>query len=450
MWMGACAGLWWMLPELAQWRSEIRGAQQLYKASFSPDGGWLATLHFERSSGYRPFQFWDTKTGLPAKPLKEDDDGCSEVLFSPDGRWLATDQLKPQEKLRHDWSVWEAQSGKRLRVEGTDFSQSVVKCYSPEGPLGVLLACEMELDRLSCVRLLRMPSLEPVLTIQNAYGPIAFSADARFVVVRKATANCIAQVYEVATGKLIGQIDPPSPDKDRWPNPLASNFELSPDGSRLLIFTRYREIGPRYVPVAIHLADVASGKVYAEWPNVQFIGVAHDSRDVVFGDVGLSSFQGRIQIADLDTGAIRCKIETAIDTDFSYLEPDPYAAETGGQWLAIKVPDDSFKTRFVDWLRGRFPNWISPNGSSAVAINIYDAASGTFRCRIPTSSGWKSFHLSPNGQKLVTERVNGVLDIYDLPPNKPLGWFAAGAGVLALPIAWVARRSVRRLRREAA
>jgi hypothetical protein len=41
---------------------------------------------------------------------------------------------------------------------------------------------------------------------------------------------------------------------------------------------------------------------------------------------------------------------------------------------------------------------------------------------------------------------NNLLTIWDIPPCKSLTWFAAGAAILALPIALVAWRRTRKLR----
>jgi hypothetical protein len=66
----------------------------------------------------------------------------------------------------------------------------------------------------------------------------------------------------------------------------------------------------------------------------------------------------------------------------------------------------------------------------------------------PPKQAWRAY--SPDGRSFAALDTAGNIAIWDLPPRKPLGWFALAAGVLALPIAWLARRRVRRLRREAA
>jgi hypothetical protein len=58
--------------------------------------------------------------------------------------------------------------------------------------------------------------------------------------------------------------------------------------------------------------------------------------------------------------------------------------------------------------------------------------------------------LAPDGRMAINARQDGQLEFWDIPPRKPLTWFALAAAVLALPLAGLAWRRSRRLRREAA
>jgi hypothetical protein len=46
-------------------------------------------------------------------------------------------------------------------------------------------------------------------------------------------------------------------------------------------------------------------------------------------------------------------------------------------------------------------------------------------------------------------RGDGIVRLWDIPPRKPLAWFLAAAGLLAMPVAWLARRRARALGRRA-
>jgi hypothetical protein len=43
-----------------------------------------------------------------------------------------------------------------------------------------------------------------------------------------------------------------------------------------------------------------------------------------------------------------------------------------------------------------------------------------------------------------------TVEVWDIPPRKSLTWFVAGAALFALPAVVIARRRVRRFRKEAA
>ena len=54
---------------------------------------------------------------------------------------------------------------------------------------------------------------------------------------------------------------------------------------------------------------------------------------------------------------------------------------------------------------------------------------------------------SPDGAALISkDRSTQTATLWDIPPRKSLTWFAAGAALLALPIALVAWRRTRKLR----
>ena len=56
---------------------------------------------------------------------------------------------------------------------------------------------------------------------------------------------------------------------------------------------------------------------------------------------------------------------------------------------------------------------------------------------------------SPDGRTLAVMRSENEVQLWDVPPRKPLAWFLAGAVLLALPPALLTRWRVRRLRRAA-
>jgi hypothetical protein len=71
---------------------------------------------------------------------------------------------------------------------------------------------------------------------------------------------------------------------------------------------------------------------------------------------------------------------------------------------------------------------------------VYDAATDREVGAIPSGGS-----LSPDGRTFVNVAEYGSrLEFWDIPPRKSLSWLAIAAGVWALPVAWFARRRVRR------
>ncbi|HEX4592450.1 MAG TPA: hypothetical protein VH120_21145 [Gemmataceae bacterium] len=69
---------------------------------------------------------------------------------------------------------------------------------------------------------------------------------------------------------------------------------------------------------------------------------------------------------------------------------------------------------------------------------------------VPNVNHWHLPVISPDGRLLAVPTANGVVELWELSPYKPLPWFVAAAVGLALPLALVAWWRSRRLRRKAA
>src|SRR5262249_43502386 len=107
------------------------------------------------------------------------------------------------------------------------------------------------------------------------------------------------------------------------------------------------------------------------------------------------------------------------------------------------APDDSILARLAQ----RFPRLQPLFGSQSPGFGLLlDAESGRRLGVVPAfvpSCRW-----SPDGQMIAMINQDGrAVQLWDVPPRKPRSWFAAGATLMALPLAWLAGRRVRRLRR---
>jgi hypothetical protein len=72
-------------------------------------------------------------------------------------------------------------------------------------------------------------------------------------------------------------------------------------------------------------------------------------------------------------------------------------------------------------------------------MDLLDAATGRRLLSLPDAI----VAYAPDGQSLAACDPTGRLTLWDVPPQKPLAWFAAAAALLVLPVAWLARRRVR-------
>jgi hypothetical protein len=129
-------------------------------------------------------------------------------------------------------------------------------------------------------------------------------------------------------------------------------------------------------------------------------------------------------------------------------------AEQSGaiRWLVERVGlrwpfsvADRIGPTFFDAQTGKHLGQIPPQW---VASHMYDHPK-----LIPPPRRWSSdgrFIAIGEDRNPPDQRDWSEYQLWDVPPRKPLGWFALTAGIVALPFAWLARRRVRRLQREAA
>jgi hypothetical protein len=105
--------------------------------------------------------------------------------------------------------------------------------------------------------------------------------------------------------------------------------------------------------------------------------------------------------------------------------------------------------RLVAWLE----RWTGPGvlyPGVAGETHLVAAGDGSPLGRVPSA---RQMAFSPDGRLLATlsadeeTNLNRVVRIWDVPPHKPLTWFLAGTALVACPLAWLARRRTRRLRR---
>jgi hypothetical protein len=131
-----------------------------------------------------------------------------------------------------------------------------------------------------------------------------------------------------------------------------------------------------------------------------------------------------------------------------------------GRFL-LTMKEEALPRQFQRILPALGPNWKMWKDEKRYG-GVFDAATGTSCGVIPAKrpafgymngeSATRDVGWAPDGGSLaVQDQADPNLwHIWDMPPRKPLPWFALAAAVLALPLAGLAWRRSRRLRREVA
>jgi hypothetical protein len=99
----------------------------------------------------------------------------------------------------------------------------------------------------------------------------------------------------------------------------------------------------------------------------------------------------------------------------------------------------------LQWAKRLGVRWPFESSAERLVTRLLDVRAGRWLGEVPAhlnTVGW-----FPDGTALTTLNGEGTeLFIWDIPPRKPLAWLFAAAALLALPLAWLARRRIRRLR----
>jgi hypothetical protein len=124
---------------------------------------------------------------------------------------------------------------------------------------------------------------------------------------------------------------------------------------------------------------------------------------------------------------------------------------------AQQFPGGSLVAEYVFWDRFPYGPWLARKTNVEwfrqvrEKLILFDGLTGERRGEVPVPTGPDDrLQVAPDSHTLVTRGKGDTrLEQWDVPPRKPLAWFLAGAVLLALPPALLARWRVRRLRRPA-
>jgi hypothetical protein len=213
---------------------------------------------------------------------------------------------------------------------------------------------------------------------------------------------------------------------------------LTPDGTGLIVEVSDGEKSPTQLPKRYVCWNVANGDERWSARGLWFI------RHPVAGGPWLV-----LARRDPATGANEAVILDAASgsevSRVSIVTQDWFKdAATDGRTLLIVTPHPlGLDAIWTGLARQGLPG---PEPSSAGHLQMLDVATGQRLYALP---GVDTAYAA-DGQCLAVLEPSGRLALWDVPPRKPLLWYAGICALLALSLAWMARRRVRRLRRVAA
>jgi len=264
--LDATAQVWDLASKDLAWRLEghqkadMLGAYYLRDevlcTRFSPDGRFLVT-----SSGLPVAKLWDVVTGRLITPLDGHAGAVTSARFSPDGQRIVTASRDNSAR------IWDARSGRLLQTLKAHQKPVVCAEFSPDSQ-SIVTASQ---DATVCVWKVDTGHLLSTLRSHSAgLSSASFSSDSKLVV-----ASCddgTAQVWDVVDGKLLATLvghkkgiwSAKFSSDDRWIVTAAlddtvrvwnratgqlfkaseamrglEDVEISPDGSRILVATRW-------------------------------------------------------------------------------------------------------------------------------------------------------------------------------------------------------------------
>jgi hypothetical protein len=409
-WLACCVAAWHLLPPRprAEWIGDFKSR---WVKDVLPDGPTVVLL-----GGLVP-QFYNAATGRVFEAEIESP-APAFVGYSPDNKWLLTYrdsllQLHPSDgglditlgfaklpyygNLRHHW-------------------------FSPDGRR---LAFEAYVDGLLSLRMFDLTSLRPVGIadgIQVLYG---FSEDGDRLVCRSTTDEILI------VGWPSGRIQSRCPA-----SPNCYFAMLASTGDRVVQYCSTNKVDKTLVAW-----DLSAGAKLFEVHH-DLAAASPGSQRYVFTQDGNVWDSTSVTVWETNTGKQIARTalshESAISSELRWASPD-------GRTILVNectvADDNSTQT----WLEKHVP-WLGVKQETNQAILI-DVISGK-ASRVPGNSGWPSSApvLAADGQT-VAVLDQRVLRLWDVPLRPPLTWFAVAAGVLALPIVWLGRRRVMRLRR---
>jgi hypothetical protein len=439
VWCAACAGLWWALPVVP--RAVMRLPEEFALIGFGPDGRTGLAVHSHSTPAFSDDRRNDTielleiPTGQPRVTLCRDCRQVQVIGRSADRqRWLLFEEWGSESRYHFlDLEVPKARTFNWAELPAP-IKRGTPLCVSSNGQFCAL-------DWVG-----RGGGLETGFTIWDVVNnrvhasftgigrPAAFSQDSHsFAAIVDGEPHSV-RVYDLRNLQARGTF------RFLGTSQLASLW-LSEHGS--FVAGRYER--------DLICGELATGEIRARQRGF----LAHFAP----GEEVLLTVQSSIDQPDDNIASWNdCSTELCRHQEsFERIEDiDQINASNNGRLVVIRHSGSHGVLGEICSRLGMASFLLDPTQECRGAI--FDAQTGSKLGEIPFMCGWRddprryspfeTLDWSPDDKTLLTLRPGtlSTWEIWDIPPRKSLMWFAAGAALLALPIALLAWRRTRKLR----
>jgi hypothetical protein len=219
---------------------------------------------------------------------------------------------------------------------------------------------------------------------------------------------------------------------------------LTPDGNGLIVG---RYTGPRPFEQETACLEISDGR--ERWAVKDSLprALIRDGTWFAFLTPGRAPGQTVVEFRDTNDGHICRRLSLAEHESLRVIAPN-------GETLVVERECPPESQPFYSLLKPLGLSHLLPQEPN-YRLQITDSASGEALGLTPPYSEpfSNSVNYSSDSRLLAVISAHdqgSLLQVWDIPPRKPLLWLLTGGVLLALPFAWLAWRRVRRLRRAAA
>jgi len=434
-WLAACAALWSALPVVPRAKWNAPRPCRLMGLLFDST---LATQDLPSSGPFfsGPVRLWNPETGaaVSSEPLWRNEQVVITIVSSDGQGILAVVNGVPPDRPKFEVKYYTHSTRREISVTSSTSIENASVGWMPAiSPDGRMLAVHQALFDSNSNKQFAREWIEiwecnpPRLrcTLDGASVPMTFSPDGRFLATGSVHIGDVrespglrstesALVWDAATGKRV--------------------YEFKP--SAFYIQSLTFETSSRRLAVMGRPADQSLSRItLLDWQSGGEEGT-FDGVENLIALQRVSNGRWSLNRWDRTNKCFRYHGTRLLQSE----QPADHQISPDGRIFATcmgivgKSIHPSLRPMLV---------WLGLGGYADIPaseeIVLSDSESWQDIGRIP---GINEVVFHPNGKTAFAVR-NREIQIWDIPPRRPLSWFAAGAALLALPIALVARRRCR-------